>query len=132
MEQNLYAINPLYKLGIYPHENVFFGASTKGVISAVTGFGLFVALDDIFAEGLIHVTDLPEKARLEEGKKKSAKKRKPAKKPKGKTPVKSQPPLLHPLLHNQLPVGQERKGRVNPVRPNDQVRDALCCLLLHH
>ena len=30
-----------------------------GVISAVTGFGLFVMLDDLLVEGLIHVTGLP-------------------------------------------------------------------------
>ena len=35
------------------------GQSFSGVISAVTGFGLFVALNDIFVEGLIHVTSLP-------------------------------------------------------------------------
>lgn len=31
----------------------------SGVISAVTGFGLFVELDDLYVEGLIHVTALP-------------------------------------------------------------------------
>jgi ribonuclease R len=30
-----------------------------GVVSAVTGFGLFVMLDDLMVEGLIHVTGLP-------------------------------------------------------------------------
>lgn len=35
------------------------GQTYKGVVSAVTGFGLFVALKDIFVEGLIHVTSLP-------------------------------------------------------------------------
>ncbi|MDP5210241.1 ribonuclease R [Microbulbifer sp. 2205BS26-8] len=31
----------------------------SGVVSAVTGFGLFVELDDLYVEGLIHVTALP-------------------------------------------------------------------------
>ena len=35
------------------------GATYRGVVSAVTGFGLFVALEDIFVEGLVHVTSLP-------------------------------------------------------------------------
>ena len=35
------------------------GMTCKGVVSAVTGFGLFVALEDIFVEGLVHVTSLP-------------------------------------------------------------------------
>jgi ribonuclease R len=30
-----------------------------GVVSAVTGFGLFVMLDELMVEGLIHVTGLP-------------------------------------------------------------------------
>jgi ribonuclease R len=34
------------------------GESFDGSISGVTGFGLFVALDDIYVEGLVHVTDL--------------------------------------------------------------------------
>jgi ribonuclease R len=34
------------------------GQVFKGRISAVTGFGLFVALDDIFVEGLVHITSL--------------------------------------------------------------------------
>ena len=34
------------------------GASFSGSVSAVTGFGIFVALDGIYAEGLIHVSDL--------------------------------------------------------------------------
>ena len=29
-----------------------------GVVSAVTGFGLFVELNDIYVEGLVHVTAL--------------------------------------------------------------------------
>jgi len=29
------------------------------VINTVTSFGLFVELDDIFVEGLVHVTSLP-------------------------------------------------------------------------
>ena len=41
LEQNLYAINPLYKLGIYSHENVFFGATTRGMI------GIYSELRDI-------------------------------------------------------------------------------------
>lgn len=35
------------------------GESFPGVITAVTGFGLFVELKDIFVEGLVHVTALP-------------------------------------------------------------------------
>ncbi|WP_226647145.1 ribonuclease R [Microbulbifer variabilis] len=35
------------------------GEVYSGVISAVTGFGLFVELNDLFVEGLIHVTALP-------------------------------------------------------------------------
>ncbi len=35
------------------------GESFEGVITAVTGFGLFVELKDIFVEGLVHVTALP-------------------------------------------------------------------------
>ncbi len=34
------------------------GESYNGSVSGVTGFGVFVALDDIYAEGLIHVSDL--------------------------------------------------------------------------
>ncbi|MGB1868930.1 MAG: RNB domain-containing ribonuclease, partial [Porticoccaceae bacterium] len=35
------------------------GEQYGGVVSAVTGFGLFVMLDDLHVEGLIHVTGLP-------------------------------------------------------------------------
>lgn len=35
------------------------GETFSGVITAVTGFGLFVELDDIYVEGLVHVTALP-------------------------------------------------------------------------
>ena len=35
------------------------GESYNGSVSGVTGFGIFVALDDIYAEGLVHVSDLP-------------------------------------------------------------------------
>jgi ribonuclease R len=35
------------------------GEEYSGVVSAVTGFGLFVMLDDLYVEGLIHVTGLP-------------------------------------------------------------------------
>jgi ribonuclease R len=34
------------------------GAEFTGVVSAVTGFGLFVQLKDLYVEGLIHVTNL--------------------------------------------------------------------------
>lgn len=34
------------------------GESFDGSISAVTGFGIFVALDDIYVEGLVHVSEL--------------------------------------------------------------------------
>lgn len=35
------------------------GDSFDGVISGVTGFGLFVALDNIYVEGLVHISELP-------------------------------------------------------------------------
>ncbi|WP_434153915.1 ribonuclease R [Pseudomonas sp. JZ134] len=35
------------------------GETYPGVITAVTGFGLFVELSDIYVEGLVHVTALP-------------------------------------------------------------------------
>ena len=35
------------------------GECFNGVISNVTGFGLFVALDGIYVEGLIHISELP-------------------------------------------------------------------------
>ena len=34
------------------------GESFAGSISAVTGFGIFVALDDVYIEGLVHVSEL--------------------------------------------------------------------------
>ncbi len=34
------------------------GESYSGVVSGVTGFGLFVTLDDIFVDGLVHITAL--------------------------------------------------------------------------
>ena len=34
------------------------GEEYEGTISAVTSFGLFVMLDDIFVEGLIHIASL--------------------------------------------------------------------------
>ncbi len=34
------------------------GSQYRGVISGVTGFGLFVTLDDIFVDGLVHITAL--------------------------------------------------------------------------
>ncbi len=34
------------------------GETFHGTISAVTGFGLFVALDELFVEGLIHISEL--------------------------------------------------------------------------
>jgi ribonuclease R len=36
------------------------GQTFRGVISGVTSFGLFVQLNDIFVEGLVHVTSLPQ------------------------------------------------------------------------
>ena len=36
------------------------GEEFEGTISAVTGFGIFVALDEIYVEGLVHVSDLGE------------------------------------------------------------------------
>jgi ribonuclease R len=35
------------------------GEEYTGLVSAVTGFGLFVMLDELYVEGLIHVTGLP-------------------------------------------------------------------------
>ncbi|MBX3616836.1 ribonuclease R [Nitrosomonas sp.] len=35
------------------------GECFDGVISNVTGFGLFVALDNVYVEGLVHISDLP-------------------------------------------------------------------------
>ena len=35
------------------------GETFNGTISGVTGFGLFVELDEIYVEGLVHVTGLP-------------------------------------------------------------------------
>ena len=34
--------------------------SSTGVIAAVTSFGLFVELVDLYIEGLVHITALPE------------------------------------------------------------------------
>ena len=41
----------------YLREHV--GDEFSGVVSAVTSFGLFVELDDLYIEGLVHVTNLP-------------------------------------------------------------------------
>lgn len=35
------------------------GREYEGVVSAVTGFGLFVELTDVYVEGLVHITGLP-------------------------------------------------------------------------
>jgi ribonuclease R len=35
------------------------GEIFEGTISSVTSFGLFVELDEVFVEGLVHVTALP-------------------------------------------------------------------------
>ncbi len=35
------------------------GECFDGVVSSVTGFGLFVALDNVYVEGLIHISELP-------------------------------------------------------------------------
>ncbi|MER0171521.1 MAG: ribonuclease R [Nitrosomonas sp.] len=35
------------------------GECFDGVISSVTGFGLFVALDNVYVEGLVHISELP-------------------------------------------------------------------------
>ena len=42
---------------IYMRDKV--GEVFNGTVSSVTGFGLFVELDDIYIEGLVHVTSLP-------------------------------------------------------------------------
>ena len=34
------------------------GEQFSGTVSAVTGFGLFITLDDLYVEGLVHITDL--------------------------------------------------------------------------
>jgi ribonuclease R len=34
------------------------GETFDGTISGVTGFGIFVALDDVYVEGLVHISDL--------------------------------------------------------------------------
>ena len=34
------------------------GSVFDGTISSVTGFGLFIALDDLYVEGLVHVSEL--------------------------------------------------------------------------
>ncbi|MCK5120663.1 MAG: ribonuclease R [Methylococcales bacterium] len=36
------------------------GESFKGIITAVTGFGFFVELKDIYVEGLVHISNLPQ------------------------------------------------------------------------
>ena len=36
------------------------GGVFEGVVSAVTGFGLFVELKDLYVEGLVHITNLPQ------------------------------------------------------------------------
>ncbi len=36
------------------------GETFKGIITAVTGFGFFVELNDIYAEGLVHISNLPQ------------------------------------------------------------------------
>lgn len=36
------------------------GQTFIGIVSSVTGFGLFVELKDVFVEGLVHVTSLPD------------------------------------------------------------------------
>lgn len=41
----------------YMQEHV--GDEYEGVIAAVTGFGVFVELDELFVEGLVHITALP-------------------------------------------------------------------------
>jgi len=35
------------------------GECFNGIISSVTGFGLFVAMDDFYVEGLVHISELP-------------------------------------------------------------------------
>ena len=34
------------------------GEVFNGTVSSVVGFGIFVALDDVYVEGLVHVSDL--------------------------------------------------------------------------
>ncbi len=35
------------------------GETFKGIITSVTGFGIFIELNDIYVEGLVHITGLP-------------------------------------------------------------------------
>jgi ribonuclease R len=42
---------------IYMRDKI--GAEYTGTVSSVTGFGLFVELDEVFIDGLVHVTALP-------------------------------------------------------------------------
>ena len=35
------------------------GQVYEGIVSGVTGFGLFVELDNIYVEGLVHISSLP-------------------------------------------------------------------------
>ena len=35
------------------------GQTFRGVVSSVTGFGLFVELKEIYVEGLVHISSLP-------------------------------------------------------------------------
>ena len=35
------------------------GGTFTGIISAVTGFGMFVTIDDLLIDGLIHISTLP-------------------------------------------------------------------------
>jgi ribonuclease R len=40
----------------YMHEHL--GEDFGGVVTAATGFGVFVTLDDMYVEGLVHITEL--------------------------------------------------------------------------
>ena len=43
------------------------GSAFSGVVSSVTGFGLFVELKGIFVEGLVHITKLPDDYYIHDG-----------------------------------------------------------------
>lgn len=43
---------------VFNHKKDYFSGRLSGVISAVTGFGIFVTLDDFFVDGLVHISQL--------------------------------------------------------------------------
>ena len=45
------------KMSVYAEK---LGEEYQGTITGVAGFGLFILLDELFAEGMVHVTQLPQ------------------------------------------------------------------------